>query len=98
VKRLIFVTIIIFLFISFGVIYSPSKTLYQMVDTYVCEEELGMAELTAKAQVNRKELLTVSYCTCEGVAVGRWSGKADLKCDPPKDIVYACSCIGKNHY
>jgi len=96
VKRLI--VAVIFLFISSGLLYSSRRTSYQLVDVYVCENTIETAELAAKVKVSRKQLLTVSYCTCEGISEGSGTGDASMKCDPPKDAVYSCTCIGKNQY
>ena len=97
-KRLIIMTAAVLLFVSTGVLYSSKMNQYQLVDLYVCESEIVLAEMLAKASINRKVLITVSYCTCEGVDP---SMKTQVKygtCEPPKDMVYDCTCIGKTHY
>jgi hypothetical protein len=66
-KRIIFAAVVIFLFIFINVLRGANENRYQMVDIYVCGDwDPAMAELSAKVKVSRKELLTVSYCTCIG--------------------------------
>jgi hypothetical protein len=64
----------------------------------VCEEGLVLAEMLAKTSISRQELAVVSYCTCEGVDPGQKAEVKKSKCEAPKDMVYACICIGKNQY
>jgi hypothetical protein len=98
VKRQAFITATMLLGVFSCIVYGAKRSLYQIAYTYVCEDDAAMAELTAKVKVNRKELLTVSYCTCEGVSQGKRDSVANMKCEPPKDTVFSCSCIGKNNY
>jgi len=88
----------IFLAGTWGVLYGLRGSSYQMVGVYVCEEGILMAEIAAKVKVSRKQLLTVSYCTCEGVSMAEEINMADKKCDPQKNSIYSCSCIGRNNY
>ena len=97
-KRLVFMAVTVLLLISAGILHGFRKSSYQFVDIYVCESDVPLAELTAKVKVSRKELLVVSFCTCEGVAHGVRSSLANMKCAPPEDTVYSCYCIGRNHY
>ncbi len=97
-KRLVFVTALVFLAGSWGVLYGLRGNLYQMVEVYLCEDGIVMAEIAAKVKVSRKQLLTVSYCTCEGLSMGEEIGMTEMKCDPQKNSIYSCSCIGRNHY
>ncbi|OHD66408.1 MAG: hypothetical protein A2176_06660 [Spirochaetes bacterium RBG_13_51_14] len=93
------ITATAFLFFAFsGVLYSSKWNLYQIVDIYVCEEGIVLAELLAKARLNRHQLTVVSYCTCEGVDPSLKTEVKNATCEPPKDMVYSCTCIGKSHY
>lgn len=97
-KRLIIMTALLLFVVSTGVLYSAKKSQYQLVELYVCESEIVLAEMLAKSSISRQVLTTVSYCTCEGVDA---SMKTQVKygaCEPPKDMVYSCTCIGKTHY
>jgi len=97
-KKLIIMTAAVLLVVSTGVLYSSKMSQYQLVDLYVCESELVLAEMLAKVSVNRNTLTTVSYCTCEGVDQSLKKLVKFGKCEPPKDMVYDCTCIGKTHY
>ena len=98
-KKYAFIAMALFFFIFAGVLYGfIKKGSYQFVDLYLCESDAPMAELAAKVKVSRKELLVVSFCSCEGVAHGVRSSLANMTCAPPKDTVYSCYCIGRNHY
>lgn len=82
-----------------GVVYSAKVgNLYQVVEVYICEQEVILAEMIAKTSISRQELTTVSYCTCDGVDPSMKVFVKKNKCEPPKDMVYACTCIGKTHY
>ena len=97
-KRLMISIIAITILMSSGVLYSSKLSSYQVVDVFICEEGVVLAEMTAKTLLNRRELTTVSYCTCEGVDQSFKTGVTKTKCDPPKDMVYSCVCIGKTRY
>lgn len=97
-KRFIIMTAAILFFISTGVLYSSKMSQYQLVELYVCESEIVLAEMLAKVSINRNVLTTVSYCTCEGVDPSMKTQVKYGKCEPPKDMVYDCTCIGKTHY
>ncbi|HOT45034.1 MAG TPA: hypothetical protein PLM53_13015 [Spirochaetota bacterium] len=97
-KRLI-TLITIFVIISVaGVLHSTNIGFYQVVEVFICEQELVLAEMIAKTSISRQELTTVSYCTCDGVDPSMKVYVKKNKCEPPKDMVYACTCIGKTHY
>ncbi len=87
-----------FMLLMTAVLYGAAKAQYQIVDVYICEQSPMMAEMTAKVTVSRKDLYTVSYCTCLGLNPGMKSEVTRVPCEPPKDRVYTCTCIGKNHY
>ncbi len=87
-----------FFLLTAGILYGASKAQYQMVDVYICGSSPMMAELIAKTTVSRKDLYTVSYCTCTGLTPEMKSEVTRTPCEFPKDNVYTCSCIGKNHY
>jgi hypothetical protein len=97
-KRLIITAAALLLFISTGVLYSSKMSQYQLVEIYVCEQEIVLAEMLAKRSINRQVLTTVSYCTCEGVDPSLKKQVKNSKCEPPKDMVYDCTCVGKTHY
>jgi hypothetical protein len=97
-KRLIILATIVLTFAVTGVVHSTNMGLYQVVEVYICEQELIMAEMIAKTSITRQELTTVSYCTCDGVDPSMKVFVKKNKCEPPKDMVYACICIGKTHY
>jgi hypothetical protein len=97
-KRLIIISASIILVAASGVLYSSKMSSYQTVEVYICEGELILAELKAKSVLTRQELVTVSYCTCEGVDPSMKSEVKKTRCDPPKDLVYSCTCIGRTHY
>jgi len=81
-----------------AVLYASSRSDYQVVEVYVCEEGQVLAEMLAKTSISRQELTVVSYCTCEGVDQGLKKEVKKMKCDPPKDMVYACTCVGRTGY
>ncbi len=93
-KKILFLTILIFVLFLSGVLYSK----LQIVNVYVCEETLFMAELTAKVTVSRKELYSVSYCECQGIHPSMKSEVKKMNCEPPKNNVYTCICAGKASY
>jgi len=97
-KRVILLATIVMLFAVTGVLHSTKMGQYQVVEVYICEQEVIMAEMIAKTSITRKELTTVSYCTCDGVDPSMKVYVKKNKCDPPRDMVYACICIGKTHY
>ncbi len=81
-----------------GALYSSRISDYQVADVYICSQGIILAELQAKAALNRQELTSVSYCSCEGIDP---SFKTEVKkgsCEPPNDLVYSCSCIGRTGY
>jgi hypothetical protein len=97
-KRLIILATIVLVFAITGVLQSTKMGLYQVVEVYICEQEVVLAEMIAKTSISRQELTTVSYCTCDGVDPSMKVFVKKNKCEPPKDMVYACICIGKTHY
>jgi hypothetical protein len=97
-KRLMITVVAILFFMSSGVLYSSKLSSYQVVDVFVCEEGPVLAEMIAKTVINRRELTTVSYCTCEGVDQSFKTGVTKTPCDPPKNQVYSCTCIGRTSY
>ncbi len=97
-KRLILLVTIVLLFVVTSVLHSTNRGLYQVVEVYICEQEVILAEMIAKTSISRQELTTVSYCTCDGVDPSMKVFVKKNKCEPPKDMVYACICIGKTHY
>ncbi|HOD16097.1 MAG TPA: hypothetical protein PLA65_15600 [Spirochaetota bacterium] len=97
-KSLMISTIAILIFLSSGMLYSSKLSSYQVADVFICEEGIVLAEMTAKTLLSRRELTTVSYCTCEGVDQSFKTGVTKNKCEPPKDMVYSCTCVGKTHY
>jgi hypothetical protein len=97
-KRVILLAIVVVLFGVTGVLHSAKMGEYQVVEVYICDQEVLTAEATAKMSITRKELTTVSYCTCDGVDPSMKVYVKKNKCEPPRDMVYACICIGKTHY
>jgi hypothetical protein len=97
-KRLLTITAAVLVLLSSVALFSAGRGLYQVVEVFICEGELNMAEMIAKTSVNRQELTTVSYCTCEGVDPSMKPLVKKNKCVPPRDMVYSCTCIGKSHY
>jgi hypothetical protein len=97
-KRLLTITAAVLILLSSAALFSAGRGLYQVVEVYICEQEIILAEMIAKSSLSRQELTTVSYCTCEGVDPSMKQLVKKTKCDPPKDLVYACTCIGKSHY
>ncbi|MBP7735411.1 MAG: hypothetical protein KA369_05495 [Spirochaetes bacterium] len=97
-KRLIVLATVVLLFGVTGVLHSTKMGLYQVVEVYICEQEVILAEMVAKTSISRKELTTVSYCTCDGVDPSMKVYVKKNKCEAPRDLVYACICIGKTHY
>jgi hypothetical protein len=71
---------------------------YQVVEIYVCDSNSIVAETTAKTAISRKELYSVSYCTCEGMDKEMKSEVTKTPCDPPRDFVFSCICVGKSRY
>ena len=97
-KRLIILATLFLVFAVAGVLHSTNRGLYQVVEVYICEQEVASAEIVAKTSISRQELTTVSYCTCDGVDPSMKVFVKKNKCEPPRDMVYACICIGKTHY
>jgi len=95
---MLLVLLICFMAASSGVLLSSKRKNLQLVDLYVCAEGLLLAEMRAKAAVNRKDLLTVSYCTCEGVNDDMMKQARGGECRPNVDMVYSCVCVGKTQY
>lgn len=97
-KRLaLLITAVALVFVS-GALYSSRISDYHVADIYVCSQGIILAELQAKTALNRQELTSVSYCACEGIDP---SFKTEVKkgsCEPPNDLVYSCSCIGRTGY
>ena len=81
-----------------GVLYSSLRGSFQVVDVYVCEESITMAEMLARAAVSRKELYVVSYCSCQGVDSSLKDKVTKTTCDAERNMVYACMCIGRSQY
>ena len=90
----IFFTVMLLVVVLSGTLYSS----HQIVEIYVCGEFQEMAELQAKATVNRKELYRVSYCNCQGVTSDMKSEVKDGSCKNEKSRVYSCICVGKDSY
>ena len=97
-KGLIIPSALFIIAVSMGVLFSAGRGMYQMVEVFVCEEDVTNAEMLAKTTVSRKELTTVSYCTCEGVDPSLIGDAKKGNCKPPRDQIYSCSCIGKTHF
>jgi hypothetical protein len=97
-KRIIVAGMLFFILASSGVIFSMKTSDYQLVEIYICEQDAAMANMVAKVYVNRQELTRVSYCTCEGVDPSLKALVKKTKCDPPRDQVYCCTCIGTMTY
>ena len=55
-KRLIITVVAILVFMSSGVLYSSKLSSYQVVDVFICEEGIVLAEMKAKTVINRREL------------------------------------------
>ncbi|HOO72146.1 MAG TPA: hypothetical protein PK926_10325 [Spirochaetota bacterium] len=94
-------SVIIAAFIGIAALYADvagATKAYQIVDLYVCEEGIVLAEMLAKSSVSRKELYVVSYCTCEGVNSDMKSQVKVSSCEAPKNMVYSCICIGRSSY
>ena len=96
-KKIIFMLTLLMFVATTGIVYS-ARGGYQVVEVYVCEEGVILANMLAQVTTNRKELYTVSYCSCEGVEESMRSEVTKTPCDPPKDMVYSCLCVGKNSY
>jgi hypothetical protein len=104
-KKMIVASILLSLFMG-GVVYSS----YQVVDVYICEEGMVLAEITAKSIVSRKELYRASYCDCQGVnddmksrvKKGSWEREGFKyeygSCESPKNRVFRCVCVGTDRY
>lgn len=88
---------ILFVFAS-GFMLFLNGANYQFAEIYVCDDEQVMAELAAKAAISRKELYIVSYCSCQGVDKSLKTLVKKSTCNPPKDSVYICRCVGKANY
>lgn len=95
-KKLLIISV--FLVVSLLSVVLYSKTRMQLVNVYICESTLIMAELSAKVAVNRKELISVSYCKCEGIHPSMKSEVKNMNCEAPKNNVYLCVCSGKYGY
>ena len=79
-------------------------------DIYLCDESAFQAEFSAKVLANRSEMTRASYCKCDQVPPenkdkvkkGKWEKLGYVfeygSCEPPKNKVYRCYCIGKNTY
>lgn len=92
------ISILLLFLILAGALTALYSSSVQIVDVFVCEQGLKIAETTAKARVSRRELYTVSYCTCQGVDKSLQSEVKDMECKPPRNYVYSCVCVGKNYY
>ncbi|MBN2159392.1 MAG: hypothetical protein JW807_08345 [Spirochaetes bacterium] len=97
-KKIVIAAVALLFFASTGVLYSLKKSDFQVIEVLVCEEGVNLAEMIAKVSVNREELLVVSYCSCEGIDPSFKPSVKKTPCDPPKDMVYSCTCVGKTHY
>ncbi|HOW83747.1 MAG TPA: hypothetical protein PK573_14390 [Spirochaetota bacterium] len=99
-KKIVLSTLIalVLLIASLTIDASGAGKAYQVVDFYICEESLTLAEMLAKSAVSRQELYVVSYCTCEGVNNDMRPAVKKNSCIAPKDMVYSCICIGKSSY
>lgn len=104
-KKLLFAMLFTSL-LAAGTVYGE----YQIVDVFICDSGMTMAETSAKSIVSRKELYRASYCTCEGVdsslknlvQKGTWKYKGYEfhygSCEAPRNRVFRCVCVGQNHY
>jgi len=81
-----------------GLLYGTNRRNYQVADVYVCDQSLMMAEMQAMTRVSRQELYVVSYCNCMGFDRELKTEVRNSSCEPPKDSVYLCTCIGKSGY
>lgn len=97
-KRMIIPAAVIIVAASMGLLFSKGRGMYQVVEVFVCEEDSTNAEMLAKTTLSRKELTTVSYCTCEGVDPSLMDAAKKESCKPPRDMVYSCSCVGRTHF
>jgi hypothetical protein len=97
-KQVIIIAGIVIFVVSAGVLYSSKRAQYQVVEVFVCDDAVNMAEMVAKSSISRQDLMTVSYCTCEGVDPSMKTRVKKSKCEAPKNLVYSCSCIGKTNY
>jgi len=91
----------IFLFLCITAVVFTSSMLFseiQIVDIYVCDVNSELANMTAKALVSRQELLSVSYCKCEGVDSSLKVNVTKMKCKPHQNRIYSCSCVGRTDY
>lgn len=96
-KRIFIVFSAVVLVLAAGIVYGTGRN-YQLADVYVCDQSIVMAELQAMTKVSRQDLYVVSYCNCMGFDNDLKSEVRDDKCEPPKDSVFLCSCVGKSHY
>jgi|GEM_PF-1652152 len=104
-KKLLFAMLFTSLLIA-GTVYGE----YQIVDIFICDSGMVMAEISAKSIVSRKELYRASYCTCEGVdsslknlvQKGTWKNQGYEfqygMCEAPRNRVFRCVCVGQNTY
>ena len=97
-KRLTLVLTALSLVVITGALYSSRISDYQIAEVYVCAGGMILAELQAKSALNRQELTSVSYCSCEGMDPSFKSEVKKGSCEPPNDMVYSCNCIGRTGY
>ncbi len=93
-KKIVFSATVLMALLFGVVVYSS----HQIVEVYVCGEFADIAELQAKASVNRNELYRVSYCKCDGVHSDMKSEVKDKSCVSEDSRVYSCICIGTDRY
>ncbi len=94
-KKIIISLLFVF---SSGMILLLHSANYQFAEIYICEEEQFTAQMTAKANISRKELYIVSYCNCQGVDKSLKTLAKKGSCTAEKDNVYICRCVGKANY
>jgi hypothetical protein len=91
--------IVLFLFLTASLpMSSVLLSEMQIVDIYVCDSNREMANMTAKALVSRQELLSVSYCKCDGVDFSLKVNVKRMKCKPHQNRIYSCVCVGRTDY
>lgn len=95
---MLFGTALSLVVLAAGFLYGTGRRNYQVADIYVCDQSLMMANLQAMTKVSRQALYVVSYCDCIGFDKEMKSEVRNDTCEPPKDSVYLCTCIGRSGY
>ncbi|MCL2025765.1 MAG: hypothetical protein FWG92_03050 [Leptospirales bacterium] len=79
-------------------------------DIYLCDESAFQAEFSARVIANRAEMTRASFCRCDQVPNEnrdkvkkiRWEKQGYVfefgSCEPPKNRVYRCYCVGRSTY